>query len=173
MSSPRPEPRQPTLRDDGRCPECGAPGVGGRAGCQARYDEVAVLAYRDPRYAAVRDLGFDTYCMQHLERYCRSAKSYAAHLMRLCCGVELGGNPATHAAIQHWLSGPAPVGRPEPPAQLGRITIADVRGGTTAEEHVRLVRAWAENVWEAYGTQQELARSWISAALAGWPDAPE
>jgi hypothetical protein len=172
MSSPTPTPQQPPVADDVRCPDCGAPVAGGRVGCQALYDEIAVRAHADARYAAVRDLAFDTYCMQHVERYCRSAKSYAAHLSRLCCGLELGGNPGTYAAIQHWLNGPARVARPDPPAQFGRVTVADVHRATTAAEHPRLVRAWAEEVWDAYATQQELARSGVTAALGGKPAEP-
>ncbi len=105
--------------------------------------------------------------MQHLEKYCRSAKSYAAHLCRLCCGVEYGGKPAIYAAIQQWLNGTVPIQKPETLAHLGDITIADVRAARTSEEHQQLVRAWAENVWQAYARQQDLARAWIKAALNG------
>ncbi|GAC1654933.1 MAG: hypothetical protein NVS4B8_30120 [Herpetosiphon sp.] len=51
-----------------------------------------VHAFDDLRYAAVRNCAFDAYCMQHIEPYCHSAKSYAAHLTRLCCGIEYGGD---------------------------------------------------------------------------------
>ena len=46
------------------------------------------------------------------------------------------------------------------------MTVVDVRDAPDAEEHIRLVRAWAANVWEAYRTQHDLARAWIKAALA-------
>lgn len=124
-------------------------------------------AYADPRYAAVYDLAFDAYCMQHLDTYCRSAKSYAAHLTRLCCGVEHGGNRAIYAVIQKWLNGALPIEKPERLPYLGRLTIADVRTAHTAEEYGQLVRAWAEDVWAAYVTQQDLARGWIREALGG------
>jgi hypothetical protein len=117
-------------------------------------------------YASVRDLSLDAYCMQHLESYCCSAKSYAAHLTRLCCGVEYDGNPRVYEAIQHWLNGAAKIERPQVLGQLGSMTVVDVRNAPDAEEHIRLVRAWAANVWAAYRSQHDLAHAWITAALA-------
>jgi hypothetical protein len=149
-----------------KCPACGAAAAGGRDGCQAVFDELTVHAYADLAYASVRDLAFDAYCMQHLESYCRSAKSYAAHLMRLCCGLEYEGNPQSYEAIQQWLSGAAKIEKPQVLSRLGSMTVVDVRNAPNAEDHTRLVRAWAANVWEAYRSQHDLARSWIKAALA-------
>jgi hypothetical protein len=145
------------------CPDCGAPGVGGRAGCQERFDRVF-----DPSnlaLAPVRDLAFDAYCMQHLERYCRSAKSYAAHLTRLCCGVEFAGDPRRYAAIQRWLNGNRQLEKPALLAFLGKRTIADVSITGTIEEQKAQVRLWAQDVWAAYASQHELARTWLENAI--------
>ena len=71
-----------------------------------------------------------------------------------------------YEAIQRWLNGAAKVEKPQVPGQLGSMTVVDVRGARAAEEHARLVRAWAENVWEAYRSQHDIARAWIKAALA-------
>ena len=130
------------------------------------FDELTARAYADLAYASVRDLAFDAYCMQHLETYCRSAKSYAAHLTRLGCGVEYDGNPRVYEALQQWLNGAARIEKPQPLSPLGSMTVADVRSASNAEEHIRLVRAWAANVWEAYRSQHKLAQAWIKAALA-------
>jgi hypothetical protein len=148
------------------CPACGASVAGGRDGCQAVFDELTAHAYGDLAYASVRDLAFDTYCMQHLESYCRSAKSYAAHLTRLCCGLDYGGDPAVYEAIQKWLNGAARIEKPRVLSQLGSLTVMDVQAVSNAEEHIRLVRAWAANVWEAYRSQHHIAQAWITAALA-------
>jgi len=152
--------------DEDRCPDCGAPGVGGRGGCQALFDALGLRAYSDLRYASVQSLTLDAYCMQHLERYCRSAKSYAAHLTRLCCGLEYGGDPVVYRAIQQWLNGPVDLEKPPILSQLGRMTLADVQAAGSGDEYVRLVRAWAGVVWDAYAVQHDLARGWIQAALA-------
>lgn len=149
-----------------RCPDCGAAVAGGREGCQALFDEViTVRAYSDPRMAALRDFALDTYCMQHVDRYCRSAKSYAAHLTRLCCRLERAGSPAVLAAIRHWLDGRVSLEKPDILPHLGAVTIADARAARSADELTPLVRAWAEDVWSAYASQQNLAREWIRIAL--------
>jgi len=93
---------------DDRCPACGATVSGGREGCQALMDDIQARAYSNPAFAATFNLGFDAYCMQHPEKYCVSAKSYAAHLTRLCCGVERGGEDSIYRAINRWLSGNPP-----------------------------------------------------------------
>ena len=148
-----------------RCPECGAPVEGGRAGCQALMNAIQAKAYSDPAYGATFDLGFDAYCMQHPEKYGVSAKSYAAHLTRLCCGVERGGDPAIYRAINRWLSTNPAIDKPELLAERGRMTTADVAAARGAAEHVRLVREWAAEVWRAYASQHALAHGWIEMAL--------
>ncbi len=52
----------------------------GTAGCVALFEEVQVRDYSDFRYARVYRKMVDTYCLQHPDRYCASAKSFAAHL---------------------------------------------------------------------------------------------
>jgi Family of unknown function (DUF5946) len=149
-----------------RCPDCGAPVEGGRAGCQALWDEIALRAYSEPGYAATHDLAFDTYCMQHPERYCRSAKSYAAHLTRLCCGLEHEGKHKVYQAIQQSLSGAVQIERPVAPTNVGKITVADLKAARSVEEHAETVHAWANSVWQAYAEQHELARGWMNTALS-------
>jgi hypothetical protein len=131
------------------------------------WDEISARAYTDSGYAATRDLAFDAYCMQHPERYCRSAKSYAAHLTRLCCGLEYGGDPKVYTALQKWLNGTVDIVKPEPPNFRGQMTVADLWAARTLKEHIRFVHDWANGVWKAYAAQQDIARSWIRAALGG------
>lgn len=150
------------------CSECGAQVEGRDAGCEALFNELGARDFSDPRYGATHELLVDAYCLQHPERYCHSAKSYAAHLTRMCCGIERGGKREIYAAIPRWLSGPAKIERPETLAQRGTrtiATIADLRGAQTPEEYAKLVREWAANVWQAYAPQQEIARRWLDAAL--------
>jgi hypothetical protein len=148
-----------------RCPDCRAAVEGGRAGCQALFDEFGARAFSDARLAAVQQLVVDAYCLQHPAAYCHSATSYAAHLTRMCCGLEHGGDSGVYAAIPRWLNGAADLERPEEPAFRGSTTIADVQAASSAEEHQKLVREWAREVWQAYSAQHELARRWLQAAL--------
>lgn len=152
---------------DPRCPECGGPVSGGRAGCQALWDEMMARSLSDLRLRAVYRLAFDTYCMQHVDTYGISAKSYAAHLMGLCCGIEHGGNAAVYEVIHRSLNGQPALGRPVAPATRGTITLVEVAAAVDPGEHARRVRQWAHDVWNAYAPQHELARSLLAAALGG------
>jgi Family of unknown function (DUF5946) len=122
-------------------------------------------AQADVRYAGVYRLAFDAYCLQHPDTHCVSAKSFAAHLMGLCHGLEHTNRPQSYWAIPQWLNTPRPVHKPDLPSARGALTLADVRGAPTPEEHGRRVRAWAESVWRAYQSQHHLAREWLKAAL--------
>jgi hypothetical protein len=113
----------------------------------------------------MHNLAFDAYCMQHPETYCRSAKSYAAHLTRLCCGLEHDGDPAIYAAIQKWLNGNILLNKPQVLSMRGTLTIADVARSRDGQEYKKQVRAWAESVWAAYATQHNLVRMWLKAAI--------
>jgi hypothetical protein len=150
------------------CPSCGA-NAGGRAGCQALFDETSALAWSDPERARVHNLVVDAYCMQHPDEYCKSAKSFAAHLTGLCCAMEFGGSSKRYWAIARWLDGNAELEKPVLLQARGVLSIADVHRGLTSENHVERVRAWATGVWETYRSQQDLARSWLKAALTGAP----
>jgi hypothetical protein len=149
-----------------RCPSCGAAIEGGQKGCEAVFNEIGARAFRDPRLGSVQQLVVDAYCLQHPEPYCHSAKSYAAHLTRMCCGLERGGNQQVYAAIPRWLNGLANLEKPAPPDFRGRITIADVRAAANVEDHKRVVTEWARDVWAAYSSLHALARQWLDAALA-------
>lgn len=141
------------------CPDCGAAVQGGREGCEAVW---YALSYGE----RIAPLGaFDAYCMQHLSKYCASAKSYAAHLTRLCCGLEYGGDPQVYAAIQRWLNGKRPLTKPTILPFLGDMTIVDVQNGRSPQERTHLMQRWIENVWQAYEPQHELAHNWIQQAL--------
>jgi hypothetical protein len=153
------------LTGEDRCPDCGAAVAGERDGCQALWIELGARAYIDIRYAPSRDLAFDAYCMQHLDTYCRSGKSYAAHLTRLCCGLEHAGAHTVYFAIQRWLNDISSITRPEPPAHRGTLTVADALPAGDVEAYRMLVQAWAGDVWEAYSSQHELAHSWIQTAM--------
>ncbi len=77
--------------------------------------------------------------MQHRDPYCRSDKSYAAHLTRLCCGVEHNGNPKIYAAIQKWLNGSVAIEKPEVLSYRGGMTVANVYLASSVKEHTQLV----------------------------------
>lgn len=63
------------------------------------------------------------------------------------------------------MNGAVALEKPEAPNYRGQLTVADLRAARNGEEHKQRVHEWAENVWEAYTAQHELAHNWIRAAL--------
>lgn len=143
-----------------QCEECGARIPGGRDGCQQLWD---AMRY-DGRVAHAA--AFDAYCMQHPARYCASAKSYAAHLTRFCCGIERDRDPRVYRAIQKWLDGQRALDKPPVLGDRGAVTISDVSAAETDVLRAEAVERWIDAVWQAYATQHETARRWIQQALA-------
>jgi Family of unknown function (DUF5946) len=146
------------------CPSCRAP-LGGRAGCQLAFDALSAQAWTSPARGAVHNLVVDTYGMQHPEEYCRSGKSYAAHLTGLCHAMEGETNPEQYWAIPRWLDGRVTVQRPADIAFRGHVTIAAVCNLSELEYQAG-ARWWAADVWAAYSAHHTLAREWLRAAMA-------
>ena len=105
------------------CPSCGAP-AGGRDGCQAQFDGLSARAWEGGVRAAMHNMVVDAYALQHPDEYCVSAKSYAAHLTGLCCGVEHPGDQKLYWQIPRWLDGPAAIEKPPVLETRGRKTIS-------------------------------------------------
>ena len=145
-----------------RCPSCGA-GIGGRSACQAVFDELVAKAWENPRRGSVHNLFVDAYAMQHTEEYGRSAKSFVAHLLGLCCGVEAPADRELYWAIPRWLDGPARVTRPADLGSRGTTTIDDLRAPVDEAEYPELVRKWGRDVWAAYADQHVMARECLGA----------
>jgi hypothetical protein len=113
---------------------------------------------------ALQNLVVDAYALQHPDEYCESARSYAAHLTGLCCGVEHPGDQKLYWQIARWLDGPATIQKPPVLDARGRqniSTIVDVRH----DVYQRAVRQWASAVWSAYESQHYLARGWLAQVI--------
>jgi hypothetical protein len=148
------------------CEGCGVQVPGGTDGCHAMFEELLARDFGDARYFRVHWLVVDTYCLQHPERYCRSAKSLAAHLAGLCCLLEHGGSRATgHEALRRWLDGTPRLERPEVPRFRGARTIAEGRGAADPVRHAEAAELWARATWEAYAPLHATARGWVASAL--------
>jgi hypothetical protein len=90
----------------------------------------------------MHNLAVDAYAMQHSEEYGRSAKSFVAHLVGLCCGVEAPGDRELYWAIPRWLDGPARLTRPVDIHHRGGMTIDNVRRPPEEADYPELVRKW-------------------------------
>lgn len=147
------------------CDECGWTVEGGTDGCQARYEALLARDYEDPTFFAVHRMFVDTYSLQHPKRYCRSAKSLAAHLVGLGQILEDGISAATGtAALRAWLDGPGTLEKPPLPEAFGEITLGDVETIEEAGPWREAVRAWAVSTWQAYAELHPLARRWAAEA---------
>jgi hypothetical protein len=120
--------------------------------------------FSDPTYFRVHRMLVDTYALQHPDRYCRSAKSFAAHLAGLAGLLEDGGSRAVgDERLRRWLDGPARLDRPTPPDDRGALTIADVACASGPAEHAAAVERWARSTWAAYAPLHHLARRWLAS----------
>ena len=147
------------------CPECRAQVEGGRGGCQALFDEITYATQTDLRLAAIHRLALDTYCMQHVESYCASAKSYAAHLIGLCWAIDHPSDPAPVALSLRLVNLNANIVKPTVLSDRGEITLPTLMTSYLAngdvDELVQSIHAWANVVWVAYASQHEIARAWL------------
>lgn len=135
---------------------------GGVEGCRRLFEEVLALEYSDLAYGAVHLLTVDTRALQHSEDH--GPRSNTFHLLRLCVLLERGGAPRIGWNPQ-WLK--AQIGNThglpflEAPENRGEMTIADVHGAVTPEEHAERVWRWARSVWEAWSDYHEWVRQWL------------
>lgn len=148
------------------CIGCGLTVLDGAEGCLRLYREVIGLGFGHSAHPAGDRLAWDTYCVQHPNRYCASAKSLAAHLGGLCWALEYGGHATGYRALNRFLDGPARFPKPALPAFRGALTIGDVGEAGDAATRACALERWARATWEAYADLQPLARRWIEEALA-------
>ena len=154
-----------------RCEGCGAlvPPIdgpthrylGASPGCWALYGEVLAREYIGVQYSQRHQLTVDTYAAQHPGTPSpQSVQSVNVHLMSICAVLEFGHAPQQamkliQRAIAHsmdfsWL---------EPPKSMGAITIVDVHAAKNPEAHEKIVREWAQSVWNAWGQHPETVRA--------------
>lgn len=148
------------------CPSCGAVPAAGFADCQAMWDQLLAESFSNFAYARLHRAIVDAYSLQHTDPYCKSAKSYAAHLTGICCAVEHGGTPEVNAAMQHWLSTNPELDKPDVPVTRGRLTIASVIELRVPSEITAALEVWFEDVWRAYEAQHGVTREWIQRLSA-------
>jgi hypothetical protein len=137
-------------------------------GCWAAYGEVLAREYGDrAAHEQTHRLGVDAYAVQHPGRPSpQSIQSVAVHLIRLCllleCGLEMNrANEAMLKATESkkqfvWL---------EPPPNKGSITVADIQGASSPEEHAQGALQWARSAWEAWGPHHSQIRLWLPAGF--------
>jgi hypothetical protein len=129
------------------------------------WDTLLARSFSELAYARFHRLLVDLYSLQHPDTFCRSAKSYAAHLTGLCVAQDHGGDSRINAAVQNWLSGPRDdLTKPPVPTARGTLDLTHVLRATDAHDVAPRVAAWSDDVWAAFGELHGVARQWISLA---------
>lgn len=136
--------------------------IGSSPGCWALFGEVLAREYSDFRYARAHRLTVDAYAVQHPGTPSPHAiASVGLHLVRLHWVLERGwDSERATKAMQRAAERKKELVWLEPPAFLGSITVRSVHETSEPEEHVRRVRAWAENVWQAWSAHHATVRLW-------------
>jgi hypothetical protein len=148
------------------CQECQRAIAGGVTACQREFETLQGRMLSDPSSYALHRLMVDAYSLQHAERYCLSARSYAAHLTGMLAAMEHASDPGVLRALQRWLSHRPALDKPPLPDSRGGFTIASVLAAPDPLARDRAIHAWGESVWTAYAPWHELARGWASLAFA-------
>ena len=106
----------------------------------------------------------DAYALQHWEGHSHNSNPW--HLLRLCTLLEhgadprIGERPRLLQGVVQW-TGRLPY--LEPPVDRGHLTVVDVHGASSPEEHMNRVRGWARSVWKARHGHHAWARGFLAA----------
>lgn len=150
---------------DDNCKDCRAVVAEGKAGCRKLFEEILAREFSDYRYGRIHRLTVDAYSLQHPDEYMRSGKSFAAHLTGMCAAQESDDTLTINQRVQKWLSTNPQIEKPaQIPKQRGELTITYIHSASDADEHIKRVREWARDVWNAWVEHHELARHLIGEA---------
>lgn len=159
------------------CPGCGErfvpapvdemhPYIGASTGCWAAFGEVLAREFEDIAHGRVHRHTVDAYAVQHPgEDDRRQRQSVALHLIGICHWLEHGVELERLNAITQRLASEKPDWPWLEPPTTHAMTVADVLKARSGEEHVRLVRAWAESLWAAWARHHDTVRRWAAEAL--------
>jgi hypothetical protein len=179
---------------DTTCSGCGLAIPGGTPACRLIFDAYIAREWNNPISYRYHRMFVDTYCLQHPDQFCASAKSFAAHLTGLCAAFEHKSHPSVHKAVNRWLNGNPSLTKPELPSFRGALTIAVVRAEIQAEVEAKVqaqvqtevqaevqaaaaqpeqnpfpiaqaIDRWARSTWEAYSSLHSQARLWINQSF--------
>jgi hypothetical protein len=128
-----------------------------------------VLSYETEHLARLgryHQLSVDTYGAQHADAPSRPI-STAFGLIGLHLALEHGwSGTAVRAAhqflAQRYSTWPSFHRRADGPV----LTVADVAGASTPDEHASRVQAWARSVWNSWAPEHLQVRAWAGTALS-------
>jgi CTP:molybdopterin cytidylyltransferase MocA len=142
--------------------------LGASAACWMAFGELAAREFGEMGYGRLHRNTVDAYAVQHpgIDGR-RQRQSVALHLIGLCHWLEHGLSATRLIPITQRLAGDK---RDWPWLEVPAwydMTVVDVLAAADAAAHERLVRLWAESVWEAWSAHRELVRRWAAEAVNG------
>lgn len=148
-------------QDANECHICGASITDGLKGCFEQFAELGTKSYVNPNYGRSYFYGVDAHALQHPEIH--GKKNNAAHLLRLCWLFAYDQHEQSHLVPKWWQQylSRAEIPILEPPLfkQRGNITIATILQAQNDEEHLQLMRDWAESVYQAWQAHHDWAKA--------------
>ena len=134
--------------------------------CWAAFGRILGAEYSDPRLLPSHRLSVDTFAVQHPGGSSRRAiQSVGLHLARLYLQIEKEVSPAdANAFMLRFSRRKSELPRLQPPASF-RITTGDVHLSAGTDEHIPVVRAWAESAWDDWSMAHGFIRNWASESL--------
>lgn len=136
--------------------------IGASPACWSIYGSLLADEYGRFNMPPAHKFTVDAYAIQHPgvdER--RSRQSVAAHAVRLCLMLERGHDQrfatrlmsrAVNGTYEYpWFDVATPI---------GSITVDQVVGAETLDDHTARLRGWASDVWSAYEPHHELIGGW-------------
>jgi hypothetical protein len=130
------------------------------AECWDLYTEVLGNEYSNALlFGQIHQLTVDTYAVQHVGGP-HPDKSVDVHLSGLYLALEKGiRSPYIPPLLQRLASAIKVWPHYEPPTERVGLTVFDVAFCDSTEDHIRVVREWAQAVWESWSEYHtEVAR---------------
>lgn len=126
-------------------------------GCWAIYGEVLAKEFNDPSYFVVHQLTVDAYAVQHPGGdNAQARQSVIVHLATLWGYFEQGlEDHQTLVKLRKRISQRNSFPLLEPPPNYN-LTVIDVAGALTAEQHCKYVKAWALDVWQIWSNRHDI-----------------
>ena len=155
------------------CPYCLNEHVTCYEKCRAVFSELP-LNFGLPLTLGIGRAFVDTYCLQHPEILCVSAKSYAVHLSLVHCWVVHGNRKEVHEALRRGYNGPFIADKPfvPEPRQRGKLTVAYLQQATGKTDFEKRIAEWTADVWEAYSDLHTQAKAYFDYFVAGQASRP-
>lgn len=159
-----------------KCPGCGSlvmdikgpvhKYIGAVAGCWNIYGKVLAKEFGIYDYPAVHRLTVDAYSAQHPgNESVLTTQSVAVHLLGLFFTLEKNyNNDNTIRLVKRLLLNRDMFYWLEPPEHLGALTIADVYKTKNLNDHARIVKEWAQEVWQSWTPHHKTIIKWAEKA---------